>query len=84
VKIKYKPGGEPKVWVLQPEIIMSSRTHVYKEGNLCLYFPRDEPWMEGDLISKKIIPWTAEWLIYYELFLITGDWLGPEAPHSPN
>jgi hypothetical protein len=37
-----------------------------------------------DNLHQKIIPWIAEWLVYYELYLICGKWLGPEAPHGPN
>lgn len=29
-----------------------------------------------DLISDTIIPWVADWLLYYELWLATGEWLG--------
>ena len=28
------------------------------------------------LISNTIIPWTIEWLYFYELWLATGEWLG--------
>jgi hypothetical protein len=38
--------------------------------------------MEKDFIHEKIIPWTAEWLVYYEIFKRTGQWIGPEAPHG--
>jgi len=62
---------------------MTSRTHVYKNGVLCLYYPPDDGLKNTDLISKKIIPWVAEWLLYYEIFLLTGKWKGPEAPHLP-
>lgn len=27
-------------------------------------------------ISNTIIPWTIEWLYYYEIWLATGKWLG--------
>lgn len=29
-----------------------------------------------DGIANTIIPWTIEWLYYYELWLATGEWLG--------
>lgn len=38
--------------------------------------------MVSDNLHDKIIPWTAEWLVYYELFKLDGKWLGPEAPHG--
>jgi len=37
-----------------------------------------------DNIHEKIIPWIAEWLVFYELYRICGKWLGPEAPHGGN
>jgi hypothetical protein len=55
---------------------------MYSSGDLCLYDFREQPWMATDNLHEKIIPWVAEWLVYYELFLLTGKWLGPEAPHG--
>ena len=83
VQIEYRPKSSPTVRILSPKIEMSSNIHVYRDGSLCLYYPPDEKWKETDLISKKIIPWVAEWLLYYEMFLLTGKWEGPEAPHLP-
>ena len=28
------------------------------------------------LIVDTIVPWTAEWLLHYEVWLATGEWLG--------
>lgn len=28
------------------------------------------------LLADTIIPWTVEWLYFYELWLATGEWLG--------
>lgn len=83
IQIEYCPKSSPTVRILSPKIKMSSKTHVYRDGSLCLFYPPDEKWKDTDLISQKIIPWVAEWLLYYELFLITGKWEGPEAPHIP-
>jgi len=84
VRIIYRPGVTPKVRVLSPKIELSTKTHVYKGGDLCLFYPPDEPWKESYRIVEKTIPWTAEWIVYYELYLITGKWEGPEAPHEPS
>jgi hypothetical protein len=46
------------------------------------YQPNEDPWKLSDDIHQKIIPWTAEWLVFYELYQIYGEWLGPEAPHG--
>ncbi len=83
VRIRYHPLEVPKVHIMSPEIINSPNIHRYADMSLCLYFPPDDPWKKTDLIHKKLIPWTSEWLVYYELYLHTGDWLGPEAPHPP-
>lgn len=84
VQIQYSPQAEPVVRILSPELVKSPKIHLYRDGSLCLYFPEDDPWKPTDLIYKKLIPWAAEWLLYYEIFLLTGEWQGPEAPHSPH
>ena len=53
--------------------------HVYsqKEQRLCLYYPRGRcAWNSSMGIAKTIMPWTSEWLFFYELWLATGEWLG--------
>lgn len=81
IRIRMPRGEIPKVWILDPEIEPSGKIHIFKEGHLCLYDHRDQPWLATDHLHEKIVPWTAEWLVYYELFLLTGEWLGPEASH---
>jgi hypothetical protein len=27
-------------------------------------------------IADTIVPWTAEWLVHYEIWLMTGEWYG--------
>lgn len=68
--------------IKEPEIAPSASIHMYGDGTLCLYKPKDDPWKPSDNIHEKIIPWTAEWLVFYELYLMCGKWLGPEAEHG--
>lgn len=82
IQIKLPAGMIPHVRILNPEIAPSTRIHMYTSGDLCLYKPNEQPWKVSDYIHKKIVPWIAEWLVYYELFKITGQWLGPEATHD--
>ena len=84
VKISYRFGGIPRVRVISPPIAPSAAIHMYTNGSLCLFFPDDDPWMTSDDIHVKIIPWTAEWLVFYEMYKVCGKWLGPEAPHALN
>lgn len=46
-------------------------------SGLCLFDPDGSEWSPADLIAETTIPWTAEWLAYYELWHLTGKWLAP-------
>jgi hypothetical protein len=50
---------------------------------LCLYYPPDEIMVPGRQAAPKLLPWAYEWLYYYEMWLVTGEWAGPAAPHGP-
>jgi hypothetical protein len=82
MKLEYRSGKSPKVWVLSPEI-HDKAPHRYRDRSLCLYYPRHEEWHSGLFLADTIVPWAAEWLFYYEVWLEDpkGRWFGPEAPH---
>jgi len=40
---------------------------------LCLLHPTKFEWSAVDWLEDSIIPWTIEWLFYYELWIATGD-----------
>ena len=82
VRLNYDEWGLPEVRILKPHIAPLSKIHMYRDGRLCLYHPPTQPWSGSDELHKTIIPWIAEWLVYYELYLIEGKWLGPEMPHG--
>jgi hypothetical protein len=46
-------------------------------SGLCLFDPAGREWTPADLIAVTTIFWAAEWLIYYELWHLTGEWLAP-------
>lgn len=84
VKLVYKIGKKPSVWVLSPDIDKNA-PHRYHDQSLCLYYPSDpygQSWQSDMYLAKTIIPWTAEWLALYEIWSMTGIWYGAEAPHS--
>ncbi len=83
VLIRYEKGGVPRVRITRPKIEASTKIHMYLNGSLCLFDPRVSPWKGSYNLHETIIPWTAEWLVFYELYKIHGKWLGPEAPHDP-
>ena len=81
IKIIYHPY-HPEVFVLEPTPLRSA-PHRYPDGSLCLYYPKDKDYDAKSLIADKIIPWTSEWLFFYEAWLEQGIWWGKEAPHHP-
>lgn len=46
-------------------------------SGLCLFDPAGKEWTPADLIADTTIPWASEWLHYYELWQVTGEWLAP-------
>jgi len=82
VKLVYRKGETPKVYIVDPPIEAHPKYHMYKDGHLCLFDPRVSPWYSDMMVHETIIPWSAEWLVFYELWKETGKWMGPEAPHG--
>lgn len=46
-------------------------------SGLCLFDPEGKEWTPADLIADTTIQWASEWLHYYELWHVTGEWLAP-------
>lgn len=88
IKIRYGLKEYPMVWVIEPALdeafLKDDNAHIYlRERNLCLFYPRYNEWTPGMLIAETIIPWTYKWLLFYEGWLITGQWKGGGIPHKP-
>ena len=74
-------SSDPKVRISDP-VIPKEVPHLNSDGSLCLYKPTQINWSSLLFrIDSHIIPWTATWLYFYEVWEKTGDWKGPEAPH---
>ncbi|BBY66819.1 hypothetical protein [Mycolicibacterium helvum] len=78
VKIDYRLGALPEVSVIAPELQLHSAAdelpHTFPGEKLCLHLPGE--WSPSMYIARTTVPWTSEWLFYYELWLITGTWEG--------
>ena len=76
VRLTHRHGCAPRVAVADPPLVLpsgaTSLPHVYSNGDLCLYLPSQ--WKESMLLADTILPWTSQWLLFYELWLITGHW----------
>lgn len=84
VELEYKVPTRPCVRVVRPKLrLAAGRTrlpHVFKGNDLCLYLTGE--WRPDLKISEYIIPWISFWLFFYEVWLVTGEWLG--GGHEPN
>ena len=79
VEIKYSPQLAPKVRVTHPALERREGKrppHMYRGELLCLYYPEGREWAASMLLAESIVPWSAEWLFFYESWLLTGEWDG--------
>ncbi|WP_228448030.1 MULTISPECIES: hypothetical protein [unclassified Chryseobacterium] len=84
VKLHYKMGDRPHVYILEPKPLTLAKSakrlpHVYDQAKqrLCLYYPDGKQWNSTMPLVETVIWWTFEWLYHYELWLGTDDdWKG--------
>jgi len=83
-KISYDGKSSPKVNVIEPQISYNDYIHMFPSDNsLCLYHSSDMIWdYKKNHLFDTIIPWTIEWFVFYEIYLITGKWEHPFVPHK--
>lgn len=79
VRIEYSMGRKPRAFVEAPPLRQRQTEetipHTYAHDRPCLFYP-DTDWRSDKLIGMTIIPWLMEWLVYYEAWLVTGEWQG--------
>jgi hypothetical protein len=87
-EIKYNLGDAPRIIIVSPKLRKNDKgeaiPHLYPNGDLCLYRPAYREFKGSDFICNTIIPWISLWLYYYEIWLISGDWLGGGEHPSSN
>lgn len=85
IKVEYRIGKSPLTWLMNEELDPTTYMKIpHKYGvdlelgtvQLCLYKPGHKEWMKHYSIAKTIVPWAIEWLYYYEIWQITGEWQG--------
>lgn len=86
IRINLKLGYHPEVYVIEPKLVckegMRKIPHTYPGNKLCLYFPKANEWSGRMRIIDTILPWTAEWLVFYEVWQATDEWLGGGIDHQ--
>ena len=86
-RLRYRIGENPKVWIIDPALrCRSDQTkipHTYRPDEPCVFRPGVD-WSDEKILASTVIPWLAMWLMYYEFWHATGEWLGggehPEVP----
>ncbi len=81
VKIIHERGSVSVYIVNEKLKIAKNRNklpHVWnnEEQKICLYSKDGGKWSSDKSIVSTIIPWASEWLYYYEIWLIDGNWNG--------
>jgi len=82
IKLSYMIGEHPNVYIVSPTLALypgeTKLKHVYdtKKQWLCLYYRKGREWNSSMFLADTVIPWTCEWLLYYEFWLATGTWHG--------
>lgn len=88
IKIVYDGLKNPKVFVIDPEIKYNDEIHLFpSDKSLCLYHAETDDFywdLKKHHLFDTIIPWTLEWFVYYELYLISGKWEHPYIDHKIN
>lgn len=83
LQLEAEPGKHPFVYVTEPALVPDESgrlPHVYDNGSICVAKPGD--WERHMLFIDTFVPWSLEWLVYYELWRATGIWLGDGADRT--
>lgn len=77
IRISCSPDQFPRVVVLAPDLLTrpgESIPHRFDDGSLCLH--KNHEWSSEMFLVDTTVPWAAEWLAHYEIWLVTGIWHG--------
>lgn len=79
-QITYRVGRYPRTTILRPPLRRRRPdqrvAHTYTDAELCLFTGANGDWTPDMLIANTIVPWIHEWILFYESWLLTGEWRG--------
>ena len=84
-RLRIRPDSQtPDMLVLAPDLVLLSGgdrpPHIYPHRGpgtkLCLWWPKRREWIPQLKLAETYLPWTAEWLWYFEDWLTTRVWAG--------
>lgn len=85
LKITYFSGGVPQAFIESPKPLPLAdgakrlpHTYDYDNGKqeICLFRPKYREWNASMSIATTIVHWAVQWMYYYEMWLVSGKWLG--------
>jgi hypothetical protein len=80
MRVSYKLGKSPKVNVISPDLsaLADSKPlpHIYGGNEICLFLPGSGEWTSSMFLAETVVPWTVEWLFFFEIWNATGEWYG--------
>lgn len=86
VRITYEFRGTPRVEIEEPKLRHRNPDeripHTYSGDEPCTFRPQVD-W-RSDVSLAFVVPWVSLWLLSYETWLATGDWLFGGAGHEVN
>lgn len=77
VTLTYSHAMRPRMAIVDPALRSATDgaiPHLYRDGSICLNDTHQ--WDSSMLLVDTVIPWTSEWLYFYELWVATGTWFG--------
>jgi hypothetical protein len=91
--LRMRPDSRaPDVFVMSPDLHELAGSapipHIYRHDGpgvpLCLWWPKQREWVPQLKLTETFIPWTEEWLWFFEDWLKTREWAGGgEHPTPP-
>ena len=84
VNIKYKLRKRPRVTIVTPKLVSRNGEkipHLFRGEELCLFRYTYFEWNSSMSLAETIVPWTALWLLHYEVWLAVGKWCGSNEEH---
>lgn len=80
VRFDYWIGSTPVATILdpvpQPRLPGQRVIHTNQQNDKpCLFLPKTREWHGNQLLANTVVPWTLEWLLFYETWFVTGHWV---------
>lgn len=93
IRLTYRLERAPQLFVVDPRLERRCEQpdapipHTYNQNTPgseepCVYYPYSREWAPTMSLATTIMPWLLTWLVDYEVWQATGQWLGGGVPHG--